>query len=478
MNSGPRTLTTIGCPSRLSPIPSADRWGRRWPRTSRRRPPRPRSARSTPAPATTCGRRFWGGHADSYRDSVRIGVLEGLERYAGMRAGASEPSSSPRSTNLGAEALDPRDCGLYSDEFYREQPADPPVLDPTGRSRGCGAGRCATPAAGAGPGGARLLPRTRDSPNRFVQESSNGCASGGIPRGGRLLRPDGGRRARRLPARLVRQGAAAGDRRPHAAPGRGPGTWWTGSRCTATGPGSSTPGSRFRFPSSPPSPSAVDGGLGALCFGAGADSTRRRRMAAALCEIATDAVNLRARTERDETRLRAMVDDFDQVLALHDHPLLYGVPEMAATRRLPVLPSRARAGRRWRELYRRRSTGAGTGRRPARRRRQLRRRGGAAPGSTWSSSTRRCPEQRDLGLHTVKVLVPGLLPIDFGWQRQRALHLPRLRTAHARSGAARPRPAARRTSTGSRTPSRDRDATPDPPRHDRSERAHHHGFRP
>ncbi|GAA3116481.1 hypothetical protein GCM10020254_74100 [Streptomyces goshikiensis] len=38
------------------------------------------------------------------------------------------------------------------------------------------------------------------------------------------------------------------------------------------------------------------------------------------------------------------------------------------------------------------------------------------------------PEQRKLGLHTVSVLVPGLLPIDFGWSRQRALGMPRMRT--------------------------------------------------
>lgn len=44
------------------------------------------------------------------------------------------------------------------------------------------------------------------------------------------------------------------------------------------------------------------------------------------------------------------------------------------------------------------------------------------------------PEQRDLRLHTVNVLVPGLLPIDFGWLRQRAPHAPRLRTALREAG--------------------------------------------
>lgn len=44
------------------------------------------------------------------------------------------------------------------------------------------------------------------------------------------------------------------------------------------------------------------------------------------------------------------------------------------------------------------------------------------------------PEQRDLGLTTVGVIVPGLLPIDFGWTRQRALGMPRLRTALREAG--------------------------------------------
>lgn len=44
------------------------------------------------------------------------------------------------------------------------------------------------------------------------------------------------------------------------------------------------------------------------------------------------------------------------------------------------------------------------------------------------------PEQRELGLTTVSVIVPGLLPIDFGWTRQRALDMPRLRTALGAAG--------------------------------------------
>ncbi|RII14945.1 YcaO-like family protein [Streptomyces sp. YIM 130001] len=44
------------------------------------------------------------------------------------------------------------------------------------------------------------------------------------------------------------------------------------------------------------------------------------------------------------------------------------------------------------------------------------------------------PEQRSVGLHTVRVVVPGLVPIDFGWHKQRALSLPRTRSAFRRAG--------------------------------------------
>jgi ribosomal protein S12 methylthiotransferase accessory factor len=36
-------------------------------------------------------------------------------------------------------------------------------------------------------------------------------------------------------------------------------------------------------------------------------------------------------------------------------------------------------------------------------------------------------EQRRMGLHTASVIVPGLVPLDFGWSRQRVLHSARLR---------------------------------------------------
>ena len=38
-----------------------------------------------------------------------------------------------------------------------------------------------------------------------------------------------------------------------------------------------------------------------------------------------------------------------------------------------------------------------------------------------------CPEQETIGIRTVAVIASALVPIDFGWERQRVLHHPRLR---------------------------------------------------
>jgi ribosomal protein S12 methylthiotransferase accessory factor len=44
------------------------------------------------------------------------------------------------------------------------------------------------------------------------------------------------------------------------------------------------------------------------------------------------------------------------------------------------------------------------------------------------------PEQAEIPLHTASVVIPGILPIDFGWSRQRALHMMRTRTVLRRVG--------------------------------------------
>ena len=95
------------------------------------------------------------------RTSARIGVLEGLERYAGMRARAKTTQRHRHTGGVRATGpLDPREVGLYSDEFYRDNPRVRPFTPDReipwvwGHSL-----RDGTPRAGAR--GADVLPRAR-----------------------------------------------------------------------------------------------------------------------------------------------------------------------------------------------------------------------------------------------------------------------------------------------------------------------------
>ncbi|WTL22852.1 TOMM precursor leader peptide-binding protein [Streptomyces sp. NBC_01506] len=377
---------------------------------------------------------FWGGHADTFAQSVRIGVLEGLERYAGMRARAKAAGTHGSLNGLraaGEHALDPREVGLYSEEFHRANPHVKPFHPDRELPWVWGYSlRDHRPV---------LVPEVLTyyhAPgleNRFVQESSNGCASGGcmeeavyfglmevVERDAFLLTWYGRAALPELDSRTSTRAA----------------TRQMVDRLEMYGYEARFFDTRISFPIPVITGVAVrpDGGRGRMCFGAGAGLDPESALAGALCEIATDAVNLQGRTERDETRLRAMATDYDKVAALHDHPLAYGIPEMGNNAHFLIGEPGA----------------------PRQRKRSLTEAYGDGSLPPVSDDLRddliRCvsavtdkgfdvvvvdqtmPEQRDLGLTTVSVIVPGLLPIDFGWTRQRALGMPRLRTALREAG--------------------------------------------
>ncbi|GFH38038.1 TOMM precursor leader peptide-binding protein [Streptomyces pacificus] len=377
---------------------------------------------------------FWGGHADSFGHSVRIGVLEGLERYAGMRPRAKRARVTDSLGALrarGVHTVDPRVCGLYSDDFHRANPRVRPFTPDREIPWVWGWSlRDERPV---------LVPEVLTyyhAPgleNRFVQESSNGCASGGcleeavyfglmevVERDAFLLAWYGRARLPELDPRTSTR----------------PATRHMVERLEMYGYEARFFDTRISFPVPVVTGVAVrhDGGPGRMCFGAGAGLDPEAALAGALCEIATDAVNLRSRTERDEPRLRAMTEDFHQVTALHDHPLAYGIPEMGrhahfllgepGAPRPPLVPMGERYG---------------DGTVPpvsGDLRDDLVRCVDAVTGAGFDVVVvdQTLPEQRGLGLRTVSVLVPGLLPIDFGWSRQRALGMPRLRTALREAG--------------------------------------------
>ncbi|MFJ7903955.1 TOMM precursor leader peptide-binding protein [Streptomyces sp. NPDC096198] len=373
---------------------------------------------------------YWGGHTGGYGTSVRVGLLEGLERYAGMRARARRTVLTAALDDLGDTAVDPRTTGLYSDAFHAAEPdvprfaPDRPVEWVWGWSL-----RDARPvlvpevvAYYHAPGGAR---------RRFVQESSNGCASGGslteavhhglmeaIERDAFLLAWFG---RVRLPEIDPRSSTRAATRAMV-------------DRLAMYGYRARFFDTRITFPV--PVVTAVaertDGGPGLLCFGAGASPDPEAALAAGLCEIATDSVNLRRRTAREEARLRRMAADFDEVRVLHDHPLLYGLPEMG---RYADFLLRGRDGGA-RVPLASLASGPGAARPAADLREDVEAVVAAvtARGFDVVVVDQTAPEQRSLGLCTVKVLVPGLIPIDFGQSRQRGPLMPRVRTALREAG--------------------------------------------
>lgn len=168
----------------------------------------------------------------------------------------------------------------------------------------------------------------------------------------------------------------------------------------------------------------LDGGLGTLCFGAGAHPDASMAAAAALSEIASDVRVSKARAAARLGELRQMAADFSLVRELSDHADLASLPEARKHARFLLDQKRPRfVALKDVGVYR-------TGRMQA-------------TGDLRDDLSTLCtlleqrgldllavditiPGQTALGVHCSKVLIPGLLPIDFGWHRQRALSMARL----------------------------------------------------
>jgi ribosomal protein S12 methylthiotransferase accessory factor len=168
-----------------------------------------------------------------------------------------------------------------------------------------------------------------------------------------------------------------------------------------------------------------DGGPGRIAFGAGAGLDPETAIEAALSEVLTYIPHLPQQVRDRRSELSAMAGDFSLVRELHDHAQLFGLPEMSV-----------HAGRYLRPAGTAPVTEVFADHRPS-----------APRTSNLLDDIAYCltelerigidpvvvdqttAEQHAMGLRTVRVLAPGLLPIDFGWARQRALRMPRLLSA-------------------------------------------------
>ncbi|MER5280758.1 TOMM precursor leader peptide-binding protein [Streptomyces sp. NPDC002809] len=370
----------------------------------------------------------WSGQENAFSTSRTLAFLEGLERYAGTHRRRRITPVTGSWNDLRENAVDPAECGLYDPLTYRDDPlVDPfdpdrpipwewgwslrderPVLVPS---------RLVHYSAGL-------------AADNFVFECSNGCAIGGgleeAVLGGLLelverdaflnawygnarlteidLATVGGRTAPAMAERAALQGYDV-----HVLDNR---IDLTIPVCTAV---------------------AVrrDGGPGILSFAAAASLDPRAAVEGALSEVLTYIPHLARQTEERRDELEAMADDFDRVRHLKDHAQLYGLPRMAGhaesyLRPLAVRPFEA-VYQDWESTGRPR-----TG--------DLRDDVRAVIGELTRAGhdvivvDQTAPEQERMGLRTVATLVPGLLPIDFGWNRRRAPLMPRLRTALRRGG--------------------------------------------
>ncbi|MFI1528661.1 TOMM precursor leader peptide-binding protein [Streptomyces griseus] len=369
----------------------------------------------------------WSGQANRYSTSRTLAHLEGLERYAGTHRRRGTTPVVDSYANLAGQALNPADCGFYTPATYAADPLvspfdpdraipwvwghslrdDAPILVPS---------RLAHYSAGV------------DADN-FVFECSNGCATGGSPEEAILF----------ALLELVERDAFL-----LAWYGRAPLT--AIDLTTATTPavrsmldraalhGYDVHAFDTRMDLAVPVVTALavrrDGGPGTLSFSAAAGFDPADTVEAALSEVLTYIPHLPYQVTERLPELEAMERDFGKVLHLKDHAQLYGLPSMArhaATYLEPVgvlpleetfadwQPLRPRTGDLLDDL------------------RLLRDRLTAA-GYDVIAVDQTTPEQHRMGLHTVSAIVPGLLPLDFGWSRQRALTMPRLRTALRAAG--------------------------------------------
>ncbi|MFI0719384.1 TOMM precursor leader peptide-binding protein [Streptomyces sp. NPDC021224] len=369
----------------------------------------------------------WSGQSHSFAASRDLAFLEGLERYAGTHRRAVGGVVTDTYTNLGESALDPRACGLYTPETYRDDPMiapfdperpipwvqgwslrdDRPVLVPA---------RLVYYSAGT-------------SADHFVFECSNGCATGScleeavlfgllelVERDAFLLGWYGD-----APLTEIDLGACGN-----------PVLRAMTDRAALCGYDVHAFDNRIDLAVPVVTGLAVrrDGGPGTYAFAAGAAFDPETAIEAAVSEILTYLPHLPRQVAERPAELDAMADDFGLVRRLPDHAALFGLPRMGEYVRGYLDPPAVRTPG---ELYADWERGRPRGR-DLRDDVRLLTAELAAAGCDVIVVDQTAPEQRAMGLRTVCTIAPGLLPIDFGWARQRALTMPRLLTAQRRAG--------------------------------------------
>jgi ribosomal protein S12 methylthiotransferase accessory factor len=371
---------------------------------------------------------WWSGHTLSYRSSLTVGLLEGLERYSGLIPRGKGTAVLGSYEELAPDALDPRTCGLYRPEFYavhrNYRPFEPdqalhwvwgysfqrkaPILVPEQL--------------------AYYLDHRTGRAN-FVQENSNGCASGSCMEEAvlfgllELLERDAFLISwfARLPVKRI-DPQSCGDAE----------TLSLVDRICRVGYEVLLFDMRLDFPM--PAVLCVarrhGPGLGRLVFAAGSSLDPGIAVRAALDEVASYVPGFADRVERNHQVLQPMVHDFSKVTNQDHHTLLYGLPEMEHHAAFLLESENASDFAAVYGEYRLEQPIS----------LDLLEDLEYCIGQFLSRDMdvividQTSPEQARYGIHTACVVVPGLMPIDFGWDRCRLWNLPRLRTVPQEAG--------------------------------------------
>jgi len=362
----------------------------------------------------------WSGRQMSLGNSLIVGLLEALERHAGLRMRGKIPSVYDSYQNLQGDAIDPRSCGVYEDASYGGD-TDLANFSEDLKIRWVW-GYSLTDQRPI------LVPvqsvyygnRFQDEPN-FIHETSSGCATGVCLEEAILF---GMLELIERDAFMIHWVARISPPQIDPATVPDPKLGLFIERLNRNDLDVYLLDTRLDIPVPSITGVAVrrDQSLGRCSVAAGCHFDPQTAMMSALAEVAGYQGGFKARTEAIANKLRTAMNDWKLVRTMADHGALYGLPEAAVHMQFlldgPRLPfddaygdwvssnskinSLAAAIARCLEFF----SLAGL--------RQV---------IVVDQTT---PEETRAGLRSARVLVPGITPMDFGFGRCRAASLPRV----------------------------------------------------
>jgi ribosomal protein S12 methylthiotransferase accessory factor len=355
----------------------------------------------------------WSGQTPSYGRSRIVGILEGLERYAGSFPRRPIQPLVAAYDELEC-AVDPRVLGLYDPHEYVVghglEPFDPGRPIPWVWAYSMRDRRPILIAS------RNVFYGGTSGSDRFVDECSNGCASGScyeeavlhglleVIERDAFLMAWYGRRA--LPSIAVGHLGAVAATLVDRAGLLGYDIDLLDTTSDVGVPVVTAVGVKR------------DGGDGYLVLASGAALDPEEAAVSALSEVLTYLPGRATQTARRRSELEAMAADFSKVTSLRDHAELFGLPRMG------VLGLELRDAGRVRVPQEVGCIDSWSGDLALDLSRTVTRLADLGHDVVVVDQT--TPEQARRGVCAVRVVVPGLLPIDFGWSRQRALRMPRL----------------------------------------------------